>query len=220
MSQIKEFTVSSARPLPVLLLADVSGSMAANGKIDTLNDAVAEMISTFAEEDTARAEIQVGVVTFGHGGARLHQPLLAAGQTAWERMTAAGQTPLGAALDLVREIVEDRDKLPSRAYRPTLILVSDGHPTDAWQEPLARLLASERGAKAARFAMAIGEDADTSMLGAFLAKPDARVFKAQEARQIKQFFRWATMTVAMRSRSVNPNEIAAPELTDLDDFAF
>jgi hypothetical protein len=58
------------------------------------------------------------------------------------------------------------------------------------------------------------------MLGAFLAKPDARVFKAQEARQIKQFFRWATMTVAMRSRSVNPNEIAAPELTDLDDFAF
>ena len=43
MPSLKEFTVSSARPLPVILLADVSGSMAVDGKIDALNGAVAEM---------------------------------------------------------------------------------------------------------------------------------------------------------------------------------
>src|SRR5690606_12720836 len=55
MSKLKEFTMSSARPLPVIVLADVSGSMSANGKIDALNDAVSEMIATFAEEDDTRA---------------------------------------------------------------------------------------------------------------------------------------------------------------------
>lgn len=220
MSLLKEFSVAASRPLPVLLLADVSGSMAEKGKIEALNDAVAEMIAAFAEEGDARADIQVAVITFGGNEARLHQPLASASTMKWERLNAAGRTPLGAALDLARTLIEDRQSLPSRAYRPTLVLVSDGLPTDAWEEPLARLLASERAAKAPRFAMAIGDDADRHVLSAFLAKPEARVFEAHEARQIKKFFRWVTMTVATRSRSVNPNEIVAMEPTDLDDFAF
>ena len=36
MSKLKDFTVSTARPLPVIVLADVSGSMSANGKIIVL----------------------------------------------------------------------------------------------------------------------------------------------------------------------------------------
>ena len=75
MSKLKEFTASSARPLPVIVLADVSGSMSANGKIDALNDAVSEMIATFAEEDDTRAEIHVSVIAFGGGGASIHKPL-------------------------------------------------------------------------------------------------------------------------------------------------
>src|SRR4051812_9067631 len=51
MSKLKEFTVSSARPLPVIVVADVSGSMGTDGKIEALNAAVAEMLSAFAEEE-------------------------------------------------------------------------------------------------------------------------------------------------------------------------
>ena len=80
MSQLNEFVMPTARPLPVILLADVSGSMAANGKIQALNDAVAEMIATFAEEDDSRAEIHVAVITFGLDGARLYKPLQPAGE--------------------------------------------------------------------------------------------------------------------------------------------
>jgi uncharacterized protein YegL len=109
MSNLKEFSLSTARPLPVVLLADVSGSMAENGKIDTLNEAVAEMLTTFAAEDSARAEIQVAVITFGKGGARLHQPLLPASRMVWERMNADGRTPLGEALELARELLEDKN---------------------------------------------------------------------------------------------------------------
>lgn len=220
MSKLKEFTASTARPLPVFLLADVSGSMSTNGKIDALNDAVQEMFESFGGEDDSRAEIHVAVVTFGQGGAKLHQPLTPASKVQWAQMAAAGNTPMGAALDLATGLIEDRAQVPSRAYRPTLILVSDGQPTDEWQSPLKRLLESERASKAARFAMAIGDDADTAMLASFLATPDARVYRAHEARQIKQFFRWVTMSVAQRSRSATPDSVIAIEPTDLDDFNF
>src|ERR1019366_6584232 len=85
MSKLKEFTASTARPLPVLLLADVSGSMSTNGKIDALNDAVQEMLESFGGEDDSRAEIHCAVVTFGQAGAKLHQPLTPASKLQWTR---------------------------------------------------------------------------------------------------------------------------------------
>ncbi len=220
MSKLKEFTMSSARPLPVVVLADVSGSMSANGKIEALNDAVAEMIATFAEEDDSRAEIHVSVLTFGGSGAALHKPLRPANETEWEPMEASGRTPMGEAFSLVQRMIEDRDTIPSRAYRPTLVLVSDGVPTDDWRGPLDQLLQSERASKAMRFAMGIGADADHQTLTAFLANDEGRVFEAHEAREIKNFFRWVTMSVTTRSRSANPNSVVMVEPTDLDDFDF
>jgi len=220
MSKLKDFTVSTARPLPVIVLADVSGSMSANGKIDALNDAIQSMIESFAAEDHSRAEIHVAVIAFGKGGARLHQPLLPAAQIKWERVGAAGNTPMGAAFDLVVKMVEDHAQIPSRAYRPTVVLVSDGQPTDEWREPLQRLLASDRASKASRFVLGIGDDADPAMLAEFLADPSARVYSAHEARQIKNFFRWVTMSVTQRTRSVNPNSVVVVDPTALDDYDF
>jgi uncharacterized protein YegL len=220
MSKLKEFTMASARPLPVIVLADVSGSMSANGKIDALNDAVSEMIATFAEEDDTRAEIHVSVIAFGGGGASIHKPLRRARETRWEPMSASGRTPMGEAFDLARAIVEDRETVPSRAYRPTLVLVSDGVPTDDWRTPLATLLTSERASKATRFAMGVGAEADRETLNAFLANDEGRVFEAHEAREIKNFFRWVTMSVTTRSRSANPNSVTIVEPTDLDTFDF
>lgn len=220
MSGLKEFTISSARPLPVILLADVSGSMAEDGKIDALNRAVAEMIETFSMEDDGRAAIHVGVIAFGGNGARVHKPLQPAREASWEPMTASGRTPMGAAFELARGIVEDRGLIPSRAYRPTIVLISDGRPTDEWRAPLAALLGSDRASRANRFAMGVGADADSEALTAFLANDAGRVFEAHEAREIKNFFRWVTMSVTVRSRSANPNNAITLDPTDLDEFEF
>ena len=115
---------------------------------------------------------------------------------------------MGSAFRLATQIVEDRALIPSRAYRPTVVLLSDGQPTDEWKASLDTLLKSERGGKAFRMALAVGADADENVLKAFLNDPEARVFRADEARQIRQFFRLVTMSVTSRSRSQNPN--AAP----------
>lgn len=211
MSRLKEFTTQIARPLPVILLADVSGSMGVDGKIQALNHAVREMLEAFQDESDLRAEIHVSVITFG-GQARMHLPLGPARNFAWTDLGAAGGTPMGGAFDLARAMVEDRNVVSSRSYRPTIVLVSDGQPTDTWQPPLAALLGSERGNKACRMALAIGADADQDVLTAFLADAEARVYRADEARQIRRFFQLVTMSVASRSRSANPN--SAPALPE------
>ena len=217
MTSTRDFTVASARPLPVVLMADVSGSMGVDGKIDALNSAVAEMQGAFAEEDDGRAEIHLAVVTFG-GTATLHTPLTPASAVRWTPMQSHGRTPMGAALDIVTDLIEDRERVPSRAYRPTIVLVSDGLPNDEWKGPLKRLLGSERAAKAERFALAIGADADHDMLRRFLDDPEGRVFEAHEGREIRKFFRWVTMSVTSRSRSAAPNQSADLDPPDLDDF--
>jgi len=213
MSRLREFTTQAARPLPVILLADVSGSMGVDGKIQALNHAVREMIEAFQDESDLRAEIHLAIITFG-GKAQVHMPLGPARDAAWSDLGASGGTPMGGAFDLALELIEDRTIVPGRAYRPTIVLVSDGQPTPPGSEqgPLRGLLDSDRGGKAFRMALAIGADADHDVLEAFLADPEARVYRADEAGQIRQFFQLVTMSVSSRSRSANPNSV--PSLAD------
>lgn len=215
------FAAPQPRPLPVIILADVSGSMAENQKIDTLNEALKNMIQSFAKESRLRAEIQVGLITFGIGGAKEHLPLVAAHRIeSMEALQASGHTPMGQAFTMAQQWLEDKERLSSRVYRPVLVLVSDGAPTDDWEVPLSALKASERAQKATRFAMAIGADADTDMLAQFANDREAPVFQADGARDIVRFFRAVTMSVLARSTSTTPDQAQmlklAPDALDDD----
>lgn len=204
-SRMKDFTIAKARPLPVIVLADASGSMSENGKIEALNLALQDMVKAFATESRVRAEIQVGLITFGGKQAKIFLPLAPAGQIAsMDAIPATGATPLGQALAMATDLLENHDLIPSRAYRPVLVLVSDGLPTDEWESTLARLETSDRASKATRFAMAIGDDADETVLARFTNDIEAPVFKAHQARDIHRFFRAVTMSVAARTVSNNP----------------
>lgn len=217
-SQFKDFSVSAARPLPVILLADVSGSMSVNGKIEALNQAVGDMLETFGDEDDLRAEIHAAVITFG-GDAQVHTPLTPAKELKWTNMSAGGGTPMGRAMELAAEMINDKGAIPSRAYRPTVVLVSDGQPNDAWETGLQKLCKEGRPSKADRMALAIGADADEAMLRKFLGNPEKPIYRADDARRIRQFFEFVTMTVTTRSRSVNPNQVASlPDPFDLEEF--
>ena len=213
----EDFTVFEARPLPLILMLDSSGSMEGD-KINILNAAVREMLQSFANEDDISAAINVGVIQFGRT-VGWHQPLLPVEDVIdqWSDLTASGKTPLGQALTLLRDSLEDRNIVSSRAYRPTIVLVSDGKPTDDWGGPMAELLASPRASKAARFAMGIGADADSVILSQFIdTASGSRVFEAHEAGRMQKFFRFVTMSVTTRTRSGNPNEIIPADPDDYD----
>lgn len=215
---LTDISAARPRPLPVIVLADVSGSMGVNGKIGALDDAMRVMIESFAAEDDLRAEIHLAVITFG-GAAHTHLEPTAARDVQWTPMRAMGSTPLGAALDEARVLLDDRERIPSRAYRPVLVLVSDGVPNDAWEAPLDALLQSPRGAKADRLAMAIGADADEAMLARFTGSAEA-VVRAGDAGRIREFFEFVTMTVQSRSRSARPNAPIPPLALNLRTLEF
>ncbi|MGM1051035.1 MAG: vWA domain-containing protein [Pseudomonadota bacterium] len=207
MSELKKFQVQTARPLPIIVLADTSGSMSVDGKIEALNKGLKDMIQSFASESRLRAEIQVSLIIFGGDRAALNLPLTPAHElTGFTPLTADGMTPLGGALTLLCDMIEDKDCIPSRAYRPVVVLVSDGYPNDEWQGPFQRMAKGVRSAKATRFAMAIGADADEEMLSAFANDPEAPLFHAENAGDIHRFFRAVTMSVSARSQSAAPNQ--------------
>lgn len=217
---LKDFLAATPRPLPVILMLDVSGSMSANGKMAALNIAVEGMLRRFAAEDATRAAIHVAIITFGGDRAHLHQQLEIALNVTWQPPKPSGKTPLGDALGLATQLIEDHNQVPGRAYRPALVLVSDGQPTDDWQEPLSQLLSSTRAAKASRFALGIGDDADKGMLSSFLATDASHLFMAHDAPEIISFFKWITMSVTARSRSAKPDSVVVIDRTEVPDFDF
>lgn len=220
MATLKSFATQSARPLPVIILADVSGSMSENGKIEALNLALKDMLETFKTESRLRAEIQVAIITFG-GSANVFQPLTPAhALPQWKDFNAYGGTPLGDACRLAQQLIEDKNQIFSRAYKPVMILLSDGLPTDDYEQAFEAFKQSERAQKATRLAMAIGDDADVQLLASFNNDIEASVFKAHQARDIQRFFRAVTMSVCARSTSQNPDEIVPFVVPDDNDDEF
>ena len=212
---LKDFAVASPRTLPVLILADVSGSMFHESKIDTLNRSVSEMVRSFAALDETAYTIAVSVITFGDT-AKLHHPFTAARDLVWQDMPAEGMTPLGGALTIAHDVLEARSQVPSRSVSPVLVLTSDGQPTDDWEEPLQRLLTAPRASKATRFSVAIGNDVDDEAMRVFERFATAGregVFRAASAHRIVQFFDWLTMSVSQQATG-DITGLALPPLAD------
>lgn len=155
------------------------------------------------------------MIGFG-GDVNILQPLADIDGLQLPELNAAGNTPMGEAFDTVREMIEDRNVVSSRAYAPTIVLISDGIPTDCSEEiyhskeyskwePLNNLHSAERSSKSQRLALGIGADADFGMLKEFINNPEIPVIKANDASGITKFFRWVTMSTVARMNSVNPN---------------
>lgn len=198
-----KFTVPTAKPLPVILLLDVSGSMSGE-KIHNLNAAVSDMVDAFADTENGETEIWLSIITFG-ADVKLHQPLTSASNIRWQSLSASGMTPLGTALAMAKAMIGDKDIIPSRAYRPVVVLVSDGGPTDSWERPLNDFIGEGRSAKCDRMAMAIGADADEAVLVKFSAGTGHPMFYAENAKQLRDFFKFLTMSVTIRAQSQTPN---------------
>lgn len=205
-----KYTVAKAKPLPVVLLLDTSSSMNAGGeqsKIAELDSAVRDMIKDFAHEEQLETEIQVSVITFGYNGVQLALPYTNASKVEMKKLEAQGNTPMGMALRMAKDMIEDKETTPSRAYRPLVILCSDGAPNDDWEGPMDNFIKDGRSSKCDRMAMAIGSDVNEAVLKRFIEGTENPLFYAKDASSMHKFFKFVTMSVATRSHSQNPNVI-------------
>jgi uncharacterized protein YegL len=214
---LKNFIAREPRPLPIFILADTSGSMKGE-KIDELNLALREMVNSLDAADDIRGKFQLSIITFGGAEVNVVQPLSDIEGLELEELTAEGRTPMGAALEAVKSLIEDREIVSSRSYAPTIVLISDGIPTDCPEEiykskkygdwdPIVEFHKGERSSKSQCLALGIGDDADTDMLKVFIGNPEIPVIKAHNVSGITKFFRWVTMSTVARMNSVNPNEV-------------
>ena len=238
-----QYTVAAPKPIPVILLLAVSGSMSlvidpentrvigpshivdgqevvpvegGTMKITILNQAVQKMLDSFRKEARREVGFMVSIITFG-SRASVHTPPIDVASLEWKDFDAEGETALGDALNLAKTMIEDKSVIPSRAFRPTVVLVSDGEPTDDWEGPMRRFISEGRSSKCFCMAMGIGESDDdvlrefisgTQTLAQSAAGPiPNKVFHADDAEGIKDFFQRVTMSVTTRSRSANPNAI-------------
>ena len=205
----------ASRPLHFFWLADCSGSMASDGKIQALNNAIRETIPHLRDvaTDNPFAQMLVRSLAFSNG-ARWHieQPTPVE-DLVWTDLEAQGFTDLGEALGLLaRELRVP--PMPERALPPAIVLISDGQPTDDWEDALDLLLKEPWGARSVRIAVAIGRDADLDVLDRFIGRDDLKPVTANNPEQLAQLIKWAS-TVASRVASIPAVPIPqAPVLAD------
>ena len=213
MTENLDFKYSEPRSLPVILLLDTSGSMKNNGNIDVLNGAVRDMLHEFAGQNNSDVVIKVAIYTFGPDANQFLELMPAnEAELKYTDMVAGGQTPLGGALNLVKNrVLEDKNIIPSREYRPTVVLVSDGMPNDNWEDALKSFVFEGRSSKCYRMAMGIGVTPGTKayeVLEKFVSDREL-VFSANQTGQIKNFFKFVSLSTISRAVSANPNVITS-----------
>jgi uncharacterized protein YegL len=188
------------RPVHFIWLLDCSYSMQGE-KIGQLNYAIREAIPEMRSvaQDNPAAQLLLRTMTFSTTARWHHQDPVAVEQFTWQDVQVDGMTNLGEALALVaREL--DTPPMPQRALKPVLALVSDGVPTDDWKAGLRAVDATPWGRKAVRVAIAIGADADRSVLQEFLGNPELKPLDANSPKQLAAAIRWAS-TAAVKAAS-------------------
>lgn len=210
------YKAPEAKKLPVVLLLDVSGSMRGE-KIESLYNATIDMIETFAAAQAKEQEIDVAIITFGgilelHTGYTPVKDLRARGI---KQFTASGQTPMGMAVKMAKDMIDDKSFTTGRIYRPAVILVSDGEPTDLWEQPFNSFINEGRSSKCQRFAVAIGKDAKRDVLEKFTLDANA-VFYAEDAKDISEQFKTISMSISTMAQKPSTDNEKKNEQTSIN----
>lgn len=197
----------ATRPLHFIWIADCSGSMSIDGKIQTLNLAIREAIPHMQKvaDENPNAQVLVRALKFSSGAQwHISQPTPVE-DFKWTDLSTSGITDMGKALSMVA----DQMKIPpmtDRALPPVLVLISDGQPTDDYSTGLNELLDLPWGKKAVRIAIAIGQDADLEVLQKFIDHPELQPLQANNADQLVNYIKWVS-TAVLKSASAPESKV-------------
>ena len=199
----------ASRPLHFIWIADCSGSMSQEGKIQALNTAIREAIPHMQKvaDENPNAQVLVRAIKFSDGAQwHISQPT-SVDDFQWTDLQADGVTDMGRAFSMVAEQL----KIPpmtDRALPPVLVLISDGQPTDDYKSGLQELMDQPWGKKAVRIAIAIGRDADYDILQQFIGNPELKPLEANNPEQLVRYIRWVS-TVVLKSASAPASQSTA-----------
>jgi uncharacterized protein YegL len=126
--------------------------------IAALNEGLRAFSEDIRGDVLARHRAEIAVVTFG-GAVSTAQDFVSAGAFAPPVLTAGGDTPMGAgilrAIDLIEQRKREYREFGIEYYRPWILLISDGAPTDDWQLAAERVHAAEAANELAFFPIGV-----------------------------------------------------------------
>ena len=164
------------RTMVLFFMVDTSGSMSGEkiGRVNTAIDEIVPEIKRISEEN-ADAQIKVATLEFSTGARWMCDKPVSAEDFRWSFLEADGLTDLGEACQQLNEKLS-RNEFMSEAtgsFAPAIFLLSDGEPTDNYQHGLQKLKENNWVKKAIKVAIAIGDDANTSILAEFTGNKEA-----------------------------------------------
>lgn len=200
------------RKLPVYLLLDTSGSM--NGEpIEAVKNGVQVMISSLRQNPQAIETAYLSVITFNSSATQLI-PLTDLASFQMVDIKASGTTSLGDALSLVARCIDTEVQQTTTEkkgdWKPLVFIMTDGIPTDNWQNGLAEF---KRRKVAFTVACAAGSAADTNILKQIT--DNVVSLDTADGSSISKFFAWVTASIGVSSTKV---EDSGKEVTGFNEL--
>jgi uncharacterized protein YegL len=205
-----EFANNPDPRCPCVLLLDTSYSM--NGApIGALNEGLRAFVDDVRQDELASRRVEVAIVTFGNGGVQTVQEFVVAGELNAPTLEAGGDTPMGAAigdgLDLLRRRKDEYRANGVAYYRPWMVLITDGAPTDAWSAAADRLRAEESQGGVSFFAIGV-DSANMKTLGEIA--PSNRPPVKLSGHKFREMFVWLSQSQRRVSGSKPGEQTALP----------
>ena len=179
--------------------------------IEAVRVGLGDMISFLRQEPQALETVHICIITFA-SAAKVVTPLVELMEYQAPKITARGKTALGAGLTLLAERMKT-DLVQSTPdakgdWKPLVFLITDGGPSDDWQEGLAQF----RKRKVAVFvAFALGRHVHLDVLKKIT--PD--VVSSADSTALKVYFKWVTSSISVRSQSVDRGQADTAGLNQL-----
>lgn len=202
------------RTMVLFFLVDTSGSMSGS-KIGAVNSAIEEVVPELKDisEGNADAQIKIAVLKFSTGADWVYDSPIEAEMFRWNFLDASGVTDLGVACEKLNEKLS-RNAFMSDAtgsFAPAIFLMSDGEPTDNYQNGLKKLKVNNWFKKAIKVAVAIGDDANTRVLQEFTGSSEAvlTVHTPEALKNMIKFVSVRASEIGSKSSSVGSGYTSA-----------
>jgi len=192
------------RRLPVYLLLDTSGSMA-GAPIEAVRRGL-ELFKQEAEQDTfVKETVHIGVITFGGEAEFITRGLIPFDDFEPPALSANGQTPLGQAFWLLIESLDKDVKAPVKGkekgdWKPLVFVLTDGMPTDEWQEPCKEILKRQAKKVINIITVGCGPYINQQNLKDIAIGPTFNM--GNDDASFKKFFQWVTQTTKAVTKAV------------------
>lgn len=195
---------------PCLLLLDTSASMGGE-PIRALNEGLGLLKNDLMTDELARRRVELAVITFGSGGVNVVQDFVTAEHWLPATLAAGGSTPMGEAISRGLALLRDRKDMYRQAglqyFRPWVFLITDGEPTDGFEEAARQARQADTDRGLAFFV--VGVDRANLERLAEIAPPGRPPLKLK-GLQFAELFLWLSQSQQRVSHSRVGEQLALP----------